>query len=579
MRKPKASANQTAPIPSTVPTTVQVDPGVQLPSVDAVTGISGYTNPEQARERLGQPSAQQWENEPAIINAAAIYQYRQARWQPISLLTPETLTSQLAEWNVGSYRRFSLTMDAVENRDLLVKGATGKLKMALARRNFEIVKVEGADEDEAEAHSQALRYFYSNCSATSAVDRNIRGGFGRLVQFMMDAALKRYAPFEIVWQPKGEMLTATFIHVPLWFFENRTGSLRFAGNFAWDGVTLKDGKWMVAVGEGIMESIVVGWMYKTLALRDWMIYSERNGMPVPYVKTPNAKNSAAWEALRDTLTNLGPDTAFLVGLQDEVGKLDFGAGGTLPYPLLVEYIDKAIIALARGADLGTMSAHGAGGEGQGASLQGDESDLIEQHYGAMVSETLNHYVDPWVLRWHFGDEVTPAAYVRLDVPTRKDTNMDLQVDEKLINWGVELSVDNALERYGRTEAQDGEKILSNPMMGGMGLPPGEGEPEAQPEGEGEGEAAFADAKPVLTRPQARKLSKMFLGQTHRRLCREVANETRPLKQRLENLLELKNDGDFTAALRGLRSELPRLTRRVDGKSRRELEGVLEINRL
>lgn len=524
------------------------------------TGLDGLTSPQLAQERLGGPDIQQTATTEQLINSGAVYQYRLARWQPIAVLNPEVLTSQLTEWNVGTLRRFSLTMDAVENRDLVIKSATGKLKMALARRTYEIVKVEGADPDEADAHADALRYFYSNCTATSAVDRNIRGGFGRLVQLIMDAALKRYSPFEIIWQPRGEQLTATFVHVPLWFFENRTGVLRFAGNFAWDGVPLKEGRWMVACGEGIMESIVVAWMYKTLALRDWLIYSESNGMPAKFARTPHARGTPAWTALSEALQHLGVDSTVVVGLQDEIGKLDFGASGTLPYPLLVEYCDKAICALARGADLGTLSS-AVGTEGTGASLQGSESDLIEQHYGQMVSETLNQYVDPFVLRWHFGEDVVPAAYVRLNIPKKQDIMADLAVDEKLVQWGVELGIENALERYGRVEAGPGDRLLVDPF--------------AQPQGQGfDGE--WQNERP-LTREQAARVARLFTNQVSQRLARHASVRLKPFTDKLAAVNAQRHPSDFVAALRGLRSELSGGV--LDPKTCKELNLALAVNRL
>ena len=530
-----------------------------------IPGIGSiYVNPKVASKILGEPDAQQMSTTETLINAEAIRQFRNARWQPIGLLTPETLSSQLSQWNVGTLRAFSLTMDAVESRDAVIKGVTAKLKMALSRRSYEIVKVEGADPDEADAHSDALNFFYANCSATSAVDRNIRGGFNRLVNMIMDAALKKYAPFEIIWEPRGENLTATFVHVPLWFMENHTGRLRFAGNFAWDGIPLKDGQWMIACGEGIMEAITVYWMYKTMVMRDQLIYSERNGMPMPVVSTPNQKGSPAYTALEEALASIGPEKSLILGLQDVLSEVDFGGQGQLIYPMIIEYMDKAIIALARGSDLGTISS-GVGEEGNGASLQGDESAILEQHYGQMVSETLNHYIDPWVLRWHFGNDVTPAAYVKLDIPENKNTAMDLQVDEKLIGWGVELGIDNALERYGRVEAGEGDRLLVSQQQ------QFEQDMAAQQQEQYQGNAK------KLTRPNATRLSKMFLGQTHRRLCRQVANQVSPVKHRLESLLALKDDQEFVTALRGLRQDLPSL--KLDHNSQRELNGVLEINRV
>jgi phage gp29-like protein len=425
--KRKTSANASLPTPKVTSPSYDLSPPGNI-----------------ATQRLGTPPIQQTSVTESLVNAAAIYLYRQARFTPISFLNPEVMSSQLSEWNVGTMRRFSLTMDAIEARDCLVKSVTSKLKMSLSRRSYEIVKVTGADEGDAESHAQALEYFYSNVEVTNAVDRNIRGGFGTLVYQMMDATLKRYAVHEIVWKPIGtEQLTASFVFVPLWFFENRTGSLRFAGNFAWDGIPLKEGNWMVTVGDGIMEAICVAWMYKTIALRDWLIYSERNGMPMPIGKTAFGATTPGYKAMKTALDSIGSDTSILIGIQDAIDKLEFGATGQLPYPILVEYMDKIISAVARGADLSTLSS-GKQSEGVGATLQGEESELIEQHNGQMVTETLNHYVDPYVLRWHFGPDTVPCAYIKLNIPKKKDTALDIQVDEFLLKCGVRLGTDEAM---------------------------------------------------------------------------------------------------------------------------------------
>jgi hypothetical protein len=69
---------------------------------------------------------------------------------------------------------------------------------------------------------------------------------------MMDAIIQRYAVHEIVWQPGPGGLTAELRRVPLYFFENRSGKLRFIGpeNRA-DGTELEDDGWMVTVAEGL----------------------------------------------------------------------------------------------------------------------------------------------------------------------------------------------------------------------------------------------------------------------------------------------------------------------------------------
>jgi len=544
-----------------------------------------------ATQRLGGADVQQTSQALSLINPAAVYLYRQARFQPIAHLSPEALTSQLSEWNVGTMRRFSLTMDALESRDLVIKSATGKLKMALARRDYEIVKVEGADPVEAEKHAQALEYFYSNLECTNAVDRNQRGGFGTLVLQMMDATLKKYAVHEIVWKPQiddeGEVLglTASFVFVPLWFFENRTGSLRFCGNFAWDGITLTDGQWMVTVGDGIMEAISVGWMYKTIALRDWLIYSERNGMPLPIGKTTHPNGTPGFDAMKRALEAIGTDSALIIGIADAIEKLEFGATGQLPYPLLVDYIDKAICAVARGADLGTLSS-GKHAEGTGASLQGDETDLIEQHNGQMITETLNHYIDPVVLRWHFGQNVVPKAYVKLNIPKPKDLNLEIAVDQFLLSCGVKLSIASALERYGRAEAEDDEEMLSAPQpaaVPGQGLDGEEDDPNGAPanrNGNGHRNGNIASQ----TAANAAQISKVFLNRAKARFAKDTSLALKPLRDRLKAISEMANDEQMQAALKKLRDDLPVYLRKANktpdnAQGLQDLMGVMLLNGL
>ena len=572
---------------------------------DMVAGTASLT-PPAAVERLGLPMTQQIAETESLVNAAAVYLYRQARFQPIAQLNPESLSYQLSEWNVGTMRRFSLTMDAIENRDAVTKSVTGKLKHSLSRRSIEIVKKEGldVDDDEAEQHANALQEFYDNVEATNAIDRNIRGGQSVLIEQMMDAALKRYACHEIVWKPSadGQHLSATFIFVPLWFFENRTGSLRFTGNFAWDGIPLKDGNWCITVGDGIMEAISVAWMYKTISLRDWLVYSEKHGMPGIVGKTPYAVNTPGWQAMFNAVQAVSTDFSAVIGAQDTIEAVQFGQQGQLPYPPLVEYMDKAISALARGADLSTMSAHGHSSQsGQGASLQGDESDLIEQHYGQMITETLNHYVDKYVLEWHFGQGVEPKAYSKLNVPKRKDVANELAIDTALVGMGVKLGASDACERYARNEATP-EQIAEGDVLqmpagpaGAGGIPPdntGTENPNtaldsvrkewlqknqsAQQGGAPmhpdhpraqwlqdyrNGKTKDANDTPEQAQDRASWLasfrqSKPQLQKAANELAEKATNELRPFARRLAKIVAMPNDEHYLAAVKALRYELP-----------------------
>lgn len=540
------------------------------------TGGYGQFSPPPAlvAERLGQPDVQQTSQAESLVTPFAVYQFKQARFQPISLLTPESLSSQLSQWATGTMRAFSLTMDAIENRDAVSKSVLGKLKMTISRRDYEIVEVEGADKAEAEAHADALRYFYSNLSCTNAVDRNQIGGFHTLIHQMMDCGPKKYAVHEMVLEPRGsDLLTARFIFVPLWFFENRTGSLRFAGNYQWDGEPLKDGQWMITVGEGIMEAIACAWMYKTIALRDWLIYSESMGMPVPVVNTNHREGTPGWNALNDALSNFGPNSRLILSIADVASKIDFGSTGQLPYEPLVEYMDKAICALARGADLSTLSSHGTSGSGRGASLQGEEAEMIEMHYGQVITETLNHHVDKVVLRWHFGPNTTPCAYVKLNVPKKKDVLLEIQIDQFLLQCGAKLGLEDGLERYNRAEVEAGEPTMTpppNPMQGdGQGAKGGLDQTAT---------TASLNTANVMTH------SKVFLRNAMIRLAKDTSAAVRPLRERVLSISGMTNEEQMKAALTDLQDQLPMMLRTINrnpenGQALRDIIATMAINGL
>ena len=68
--------------------------------------------------------------------------------------------------------------------------------------------------------------------------------------------------------------------------------------------------------------------------------------------------------------------------------------------------------LLRGADLGTSSRKDAAG----ASLQEDESEILEADDARIVEETLNAQVSNLALEWRFGVGCPKLAYLSVRAP-------------------------------------------------------------------------------------------------------------------------------------------------------------------
>ncbi len=219
------------------------------------------------------------QNLPKVVEA-----YRRSAFNPIAGLTPEKLSRQLTDFKAGTLRDLALTMDAIEERDDTLAGVVPKAKSAVARHGYEIVvneHIPAGMEAQAEAQREALQYFYDHIRAENALEGDEVGEFSLLVRQMMDAKGKRYAAHHIVWASDGPgRYHATLIHVPLWFFEARTGKLRYiAEPYGYDGVPLDPGAWMVSVGQGLMRACAVAWMFKRLSLNDWVGYCDKIRLP------------------------------------------------------------------------------------------------------------------------------------------------------------------------------------------------------------------------------------------------------------------------------------------------------------
>ncbi|MGF1485417.1 MAG: DUF935 family protein [Opitutales bacterium] len=369
---------------------------------------------------------------------------RRARFNPVRNLNAENLARILDAFSVGHLQQAAVLFEQIERRDDLLQGLIAKRKKSIARLDWEILTLD--DSPEAAAHAEALRYFYNNLTATHALDRNQSGGLSLLIKQMMDAVGKRYAVHEVVYQPgpsAASPLTATFHFVPLWHFEHKDGCLHFLDTNGSASQPLPAQAWLVTTGEGLMESSAIAYLFKQLPLRDWLIYCERNGMPGVRGVTDAPIDSPEWNAAREAVRDFGAEFHALMSRGTEIEPIDLSSTGKLPYPSLIERMDRALIALWRGSDLATLARE----NGTGASVQSGESQLIEADDAANISETLNAQIDRLVLRHRFGVE-RGKAYFRLKPGPHRDAGSELEIIRGLRELGLEISEAYLRERFG-----------------------------------------------------------------------------------------------------------------------------------
>lgn len=476
------------------------------------------------------------------------------RYNPIRVLTPETLGQQIDRYKTGRLRSLAMVMDAVEERDSTVKTVVAKRKKSVARLPWEVLTVRTDQEAKARAHAETLERFYNQVVATDVLRQDQRGGLSLLIRQMMDAQGKGYAVHEVSWEPRtdGGTLAATFRFCPLWWFESITGRLRYLETeAAYNGVELEPGGWLVSCGDALMVPTVIAYVFKLFPLRDWLSFCEKFGLPGVLGSTAASPGTPEWTAMETAVAAVMNDWAAVKGLEDRIELLKADGGSNLPFAPLVEYMDRKIAALWRGADLSTISQ---GKEGVGASLQGDETDLLLEDDAAWVEETLAEQVSHRVIEYAHGDS-EPLAYLKLSVPKRRQIDADDKAIRLCLDSGIPLGVDATRERLGLPAPDEGEDVLQRAPMGDLSNLPQDAS------GDRRGTTSLANAQsPELMAIKGQgldsgrttpELDDGFLAAARRQFGQAVAADLAPLRRRLEAIEKISDPEIRRARLEAL----------------------------
>lgn len=467
----------------------------------------------------------------SVVTRERVLQYLRTRYESIADLTPERIIRAEQDFDAGWLRAFSVLSHTLIETDDVLKGVVGKREKGPAVRGWEIATVD--DSDEAKRDAERLKYFYDNLTVTNAVDENERGGVGLMIRQMQRAVGLKYACHEIVWEPTSKGVTATLRSVPLWFFENTLGRLRYLpSEGAVSGVDLEDGGWMVTVGDHLMRACARACLYKRLPMRDWLVYCARHGMPGIAGHTSAAKGSAAWNEMETALAAFAAEFAVVLSKDATIDKIDMSSSGPLPYPQLIERMDRAMASLWRGNDLSTMSR---GGDASGASIQGEETEILVASDATMVSESSNWYLDRHVIYLTTGEDRKPLAYFTIKGLSRQNIDQDLKVDTQLHEMGVETSKHDLRERYGRRAPTDEADTVR------AAAPAAPLEPLAPaPQVEAANEAAPEPGADVPAIGQ-------FLATAKLQIAEAASADLLPLARALAELMQAADDADMSDA--------------------------------
>ena len=419
-------------------------------------------------------------NTDPIFDAENIQLQRRMRFNPLRALDPENLSLALDQFEIGILRQAAMLWDAMCKRDDTLITVKPQLENSIASKSWGVFKKKGANEKEAARHAACLEYFYEHVRATDAFDRNERGGKERLIAQMMRADSFLYAVHHFVWKPQpGKMievegakavpaLTAELEYVPLWYFENTTGTLRFLpfGGFGMTGQEMDwENEWMVTAGRGLMFAASICYIFKRLTFQDWTIFNERYAQNKVVAMTNATKESDQGQALLQIVSEFNGDQGiafFECGNMDKPPIQLLGPQGTASVDIFERFIDRQdrkLSSMFRGNDLSMMSRAGKGENPTGASLQGDEGDAMERGCCRMIAGALHEGIDRKVIRYCFGEGVEPLAYFGLLDMEVEDTRDLRESAGFLADRGAPVALASIADRLGVELSTESEEIL------------------------------------------------------------------------------------------------------------------------
>lgn len=532
----------------------------KFPERAASVGLNPPPYPTASVQIEGQVPPSDPTHDRSVVSAQRVMQFLLARFNPIRGLNMQRLGHYLEQWSLGFLRWQALTWDQIKQRDSDLMAVIPKRIFAVSRLKWEIVEDE--ESAAAKSHKQALEAAFKGITCAEALDQNTVGDVNLLIRQMMNAVGGKFSVHEIVWKPDVDIdgapsLTAHFRSVPTWFFENRTGQLRYLPyELALDGIPLDAGGWMVTVGDGLHMASSIAYMYKQLGLRSWANFVDKYGMPFLIGKTDAAYGSPEWQQLLDALAHIRADGSLIMGKNGAIEPLEVKNTGEPPQKEFLDRMSRDISRIWLGGDLST---HSRGGSGVGALPQISQEDELAEADGMMCQDALNFYFCRWVIRYLFGAD-KPKARFRIIPTPDVDTQKEIAIDQFLMSVGVPLGIQDLQKRYGRPNPDPTETLAAAPVQpGGLQV------------GKGLGEEGSALTLGNIAHSQA------FKRAARRELSLSQARALKPVADKIREIAGIENDEQRHAAASELKKDLPRMLGRVSDESGelvRRLEDII-----
>jgi len=372
-------------------------------------------------------------------------------------LTPERLTGLLAEAETGDATRFLELAEDLEEKDLHFSAVLRTRKLAVAQLEL---SVEAASDDrEAVADADLVR----DALAHSGLEADLAD--------LLDALSKGYSVSEIIWDiSEGQALPKQLIwRDPRWFaFDRLDGrTLRLRAGAELD--PLEPAKFVVhlprvksglPIRGGLARPAAWAYLFKSFALKDWVIFAETFGQPLRLGKYPVGSTEADRDALLQAVRNLGSDAAAIVPADTVIDFVQAGGqnGSADLYERLCTYLDLQVSK----AVLGQTTTTDAVGGGHAVSREHQlvRADILRADARQLAATLNRDLVAPLLLlnrgRTHTLPRLTLGRAEQIPLADL------VQALGTLVPLGLDVGMSDVRDRLGLPDPDQGQVRLSPP---------------------------------------------------------------------------------------------------------------------
>lgn len=462
-----------------------------------------------------------------------------SRDSTLQTLTPAKLATAMQNAESGNTAAQYELFEIVE-QDPSVTAVWNKRRRAITSKTLQITAADETDGRAVQAADLCSELILGKYGA-GGIDnwhdalRDMTDAVGKgfsLQQIEWELDASRWRPKMLIYWPQRECQLGS----PMKQFQQDEDTIRIITDASKiEGELLEPNQWVTHIHKtwstnlaraGLFRAVTWFYLFKRFSWRDWMIFTERYGMPLRVGRyhdgADDAERAAIWAAVKD----LGKDSACILPMESTIEFIEAkGSSGsvTLPYPDLIKHCNSEIAKCVLGNPMTTDPGE-KGARSLGEVYERAETEMTEDDCIRLASTIRNQLCKP-IVGFNLGWDV-PLPIIKFAFEEDKDLNAQAKRDIEIVTkTKLPVAKSYFYTEYSIPEPEEGEELIELPKP-----PPSPFSSSQNPEDEGDEDGNDGDdmnanisaAAEILTLAQQKKksvdwvISKMLSAEEQRK---------------------------------------------------------------